>query len=344
VDRRRFYDAVMERVRRLPGVEAAGFVTFLPLTFEGLGGGVAIESRPVPNTTYPVSARFRLVTHDYLEAMRVPLRAGRLFGEADAADSTRVAVINEALARAVWRDDFTRALGQRVMMFGSPTDTPDRWLTVVGIVGSVRQSRLDAPPPLEVYALQAQGSPFVFAEPRDLAVRVSPGIDPLPLGPALRSIIRDVDPEQPVTDVRLLTDIVRQGSADRRTYLWIIGGLALLTLALGAFGLASVMSYVTSARRQELTVRLAVGALPRQIMALVLRECAVLIGIGLVLGGLGALLSARAMRAWLYEVAPTDPVTLIVVPLAFALVCVAGCAYPVWRAAKLDPGAALRVE
>jgi predicted permease len=343
-ERGRFYDAVVERVNRLPGVEAAGFVTFLPLTFEGLGGGVAIESRPVPGTVFPVSARFRMVTHRYLEALRVPLRAGRLFADADAADSTKVAVVNEALARAVWKDDFTRAIGQRVMMFGSPTASSDRWLTVVGIVGSVRQSRLDAPPPLEVYALQAQGSPFVFAEPRDLAVRVLPALDPLALAPQLRGIVQDVDPEQPVTDVRLLVDIVRQGSADRRAYLWIIGGFAILTLALGAFGLASVMSYLVSARRQELTVRLALGALPRQIMTLVMGECAGLVGIGLALGVFGAVLSARAMRAWLYETAPVDPVTLIVVPVVFALVCFAACAHPVWRATKLDPGATLRVE
>jgi putative ABC transport system permease protein len=343
-DRRRFYDAVVERVKRLPGVEATGFTTFLPLTFEGLGGGVAIESRPVADTPFPVSARFRLVTHDYLQALRVPLVAGRLLADADAAESTKVAVVNEALARAVWKDDFTRALGQRVMMFGSPTGTPDRWLTVVGIVGSVRQSRLDAPAPLEVYALQAQGSPFVFAEPRDLAVRVSPSFDPVALAPTLRAIIHEIDSQQPVTDVRLLADIVRQGSAGRRAYLWIIGGFAMLTLALGAFGLASVMSYLISARRQELTVRLAVGALPRQIMALVMTECAVLVGTGLALGVGGALLAARAMRAWLYETAPTDPVTLVVVPVAFALVCFAGCFQPVWRATKLEPGAALRVE
>jgi hypothetical protein len=90
----------------------------------------------------------------------------------------------------------------------------------------VRQSRLDAPPPLEVYALQAQSSPFVFAEPRDLAVRVSPSFDPLLVASALRDIIRNIDPDQPVTDVRLLADIVRLGSADRRASLWIIGGFA----------------------------------------------------------------------------------------------------------------------
>ena len=159
-------------------------------------------------------------------------------------------MVNEALARAIWKDDFTRALGQRVMMFGSPTATPERWITVVGIVGSVRQSRLDAAPPLEVYALQAQGSPFVFAEPRDLASECrSRSIRSA--AATLRGIIHEIDPQQPVTDVRPLTDIVRQGSADRRAYLWIIGGFAVLTLALGAFGLTSVMSYVISARRRS---------------------------------------------------------------------------------------------
>jgi putative ABC transport system permease protein len=342
--RRGFYDAVVDRVKRLPGVESAGFVTFLPLTFDGLGGGVAIESQPVPDSLFPVSARYRMVTHEYLQAVRVPLRAGRTFADTDTAASTKVAVVNEALARALWKDDFTRALGQRVMMFGSPTATPERWLTVVGIVGSVRQARLDTAPPLEVYALQSQGSPFVFAEPRDLAVRVSPSIEPLALAPTLRQIVREIDPEQPVTDVRLLSDVVHQGSADRRTYLWIIGSFAVLTLTLGAFGLASVMSYVISARRQELTLRLALGALPRQVMALVMRECVLLVGGGIGIGLFGAVLGARVMRAWLYETAPTDPLTFTIAALTFAFVCLAGCALPVWRATQLDPGTALRVE
>jgi predicted permease len=342
--RRAFFDSVVDRVKRLPGVESAGFVTFLPLTFEGLGGSVAIESRPVPGTTYPISARYRMVTHEYLQALRVPLHAGRRFADTDTAASAKVAVVNEALARALWKDDFTQALGQRVMMFGSPTDTPERWLTVVGIVGSVRQSRLDVAPPLEVYALQAQGSPFTFAEPRDLAVRVNPAIDPLTLGPTLREIVRDIDPEQPVTDVRLLSDVVRQGSAARRTYLWIVGSFAVLTLALGAFGLASVMAYVISARRQELTLRLALGALPRQVMTLIMRECALLVGTGIGIGLVAAVMASRAMRAWLYETAPTDPLTLTIVPITLALVCFAGCVHPVWRATKLDPATGLRVE
>jgi hypothetical protein len=217
-------------------------------------------------------------------------------------------------------------------------------MTVIGIVGSVRQSRLDAAPPLEVYALQSQGSPFVFAEPRDLAVRLSANTDPLSLAPTLRGIIRDVDPEQPVTDVRLLSDIVHHGTADRRAYLWIIGTFAVLTLGLGAFGLASVMSYVVSARHQELSLRMALGAHPRQIAALVGKECAIVVSIGLAIGMAGALVAARAMRAWLFETAPADPLTMTLVPVVFAVCSVISCAVPLRRATRLDPGVALRGE
>jgi putative ABC transport system permease protein len=348
--RQRFYDAVIERVRELPGVESAGFITFLPLTFDGLGGGVAVESRPVAGKDYPVSARYRMVTHDYLRALRVPLRHGRTFDASDSATSTPVAVVSDAFARALWPDDPTRALGQRVKCFGWP-NSPDDWLTVVGIIGSVRQTRLDAEPPLEVYALQSQRSPFAFAEPRDLAVRIAASSsgtsavsDPLALAPLIRGIIRDIDPEQPVTDIRLLAEIVRQGIADRRVYLWLLGAFAALTVGLGAFGLASVMSYVIAARRQELSLRLALGARPRQVIAMVAGECARLVAAGVTIGLGTALVATRAMRAWLYETAPTDPLTLAIVPIVFAVCCFASCAVPLWRATKADPVAALRAD
>jgi putative ABC transport system permease protein len=174
----------------------------------------------------------------------------------------------------------------------------------------------------------------------------SPGrsSDLLSVAPALRAIIRDVDPEQPVTDVRLLSDIVRLGTADRRVYLWVIGAFAVLTLALGAFGLASVMSYVISARRQELSLRLALGALPRQLVALVARECAMLVCAGVAVGLAGATLAGRAMRAWLFETGPADPLTMTIIPIVFAACCFVSCALPLWRATKVDPGAALRSE
>jgi putative ABC transport system permease protein len=349
-DRQRFYDAVIERVRALPGVESAGFITFLPLTFDGLGGGVAVESRPIPGKDYPVSARYRMVTHDYLRALRVPLRHGRMFNASDTSTSTPVAVVSDAFARALWPDDPTRALGQRVKCFGWPK-SPDDWLTIVGITGAVRQTRLDAEPPLEVYTLQSQRSPFAFAEPRDLAIRVaapssgtSAASDPLALAPRIRAIIRDIDPEQPVTDVRLLTDIVQQGSADRRVYLWLLGAFAALTLGLGAFGLASVMSYVIAARRRELSLRLALGARPRQVIAMVAGECARLVAAGMAVGLGAALVATRTMRSWLYETAPADPLTLAIVPIVFAACCFASCAVPLWRATKADPVAALRAD
>jgi ABC-type antimicrobial peptide transport system permease subunit len=140
----------------------------------------------------------------------------------------------------------------------------------------------------------------------------------------------------------LLSDIVHHGTADRRAYLWIIGTFAVLTLALGVFGLASVMSYVISARHQELSLRMALGAHPRQIVALVGKECATMVAVGLAIGMAGALVAARAMRAWLFETAPADPLTMALVPVAFAICCFVSCAVPLRRATKLDPAAALR--
>jgi putative ABC transport system permease protein len=341
--RRRFYDAVHERVSRLPGVEAAGFVTFLPLTFEGLRGGVAVESRPDLRADPTFGATFRTVTHDYLDAVGVPLLAGRRFSASDTGEQARVVLVNEILARKAWGDDLSKAIGQHVGIFGW-RDGPGRWLTVAGVVGAVRQGRLDVAPSLEMYGLQAQGTPFPFAEPRDLAVRVAAGRDPLALASSIVEIVRAVDPEQPVTDVRPLSDIVREGSADRRLYLWLIGAFAVAALGLAAFGLSSVMSYLVAARRHELGLRLALGATSRQVMALVGRECLTLVIIGLLLGGAGALVASRAMRAWLYEIDPADPLTLASVPIVFACCCLVGCAIPVWRSTRIDPITALRGE
>jgi predicted permease len=340
--RRRFYDAVHDRVRRLPGVEAAGFVTFLPLTFEGLRGGTLVEDRPDLRSDPTFSATWRSVTHDYLDAVRIPLLAGRTFSGSDTPETPRVVLVNELLARRAWGDDLNRAIGRRIGIFGWRDGA--NWLTVAGVVGAVRQARLDAAPALEVYGLQAQGAPFAFAEPRDLAVRVAPGVDARAMAVSVTAAIRGVDPEQPVTDIRLLTDIVREGSADRRLYLWLVGGFAVAALALAAFGLSSVMSWLVAARRHELGLRLALGATSSQVMRMVIRECLVLVGIGFALGGIGAAIVSRTMRAWLYEVQPADPVTLAVVPAVFASCCMLGCAIPVWRATRVDPATALRAD
>jgi putative ABC transport system permease protein len=338
--RRRFYDAVHERVSRLPGVEAAGFVTFLPLTFEGLRGGLSVEDRPDLTRDPTFGATFRAVTHDYLEAVGIPLLAGRGFAASDTPDTTRVVLVNEILARRTWGDDLSRAIGRRIGIF--VWRGPKNWLTVAGVVGAVRQGRLDVAPALEVYGFQAQGMPFAFAEPRDLAIRVAPGVNALNAASSVIGVMREVNPDQPVTDVRLLSDIVREGSADRRLYLWLIGAFAAAALGLAAFGLSSVMSYLVAARRHELGLRLALGATSRQVMALVGRECLTLVLIGLLLGGAGALVVSRAMRAWLYEIDPADPLTLASVPIVFACSCLVGCAIPVWRSTRIDPITALK--
>lgn len=339
--RRRFYDAVHERVSRLPGVEAAGFVTFLPLTFEGLRGGLSVDDRPDLQGGPPVSAAFRAVTHEYLDAVRIPLLAGRTFTSADTPQTTRVVLVNDILARRLWGDDLNRAIGKRFGIFGW---RGDKQLTVVGVVGAVRQGRLDTAAAFDVYGLQAQGAPFTFAEPRDLAVRVASGVHAEALAASVTAAIHAIDPEQPVTNIRLLSDIVREGSADRRWFLWLVGGLAIAALALAAFGLSSVMSWLVAARRHELGLRLALGATSRQLMGLVVRECLALVGIGVVTGALGAALVSRAMRAWLYDVQPADPLTFAAVPVVFICCCVAACAVPVWRAARVDPVTVLRGE
>ena len=231
--RRRFYDAVVERVRRCRVSRSAGFVTFLPLTFEGLGGGVAIESRPVPKRDSPVSARFRMVTHDYLRASGVRSSPAARSHASDTAESPRVAVVSESFARRSWDDDHhARAgpAGQDVRFARHPRPK----LAHRGRHHRLRrQSRLDAVPPLDVYSTRRRAPVRVRRASRPRGPRLIGRRRSAVAGPRSRDHPRR-RPRQPVTDVRLLADIVRHGTADRRVYLWVLGAFAALTLALAA--------------------------------------------------------------------------------------------------------------
>jgi putative ABC transport system permease protein len=339
--RKAYYGAVLERVGRLPGVESAGFATFLPLTFTGLRGGVPVEGR-TPSAAQPgLGATYRVVSADYFRTLGIPVLSGRAFSAADGPGTAPVAIVSRAFARRAWGDDLEAAIGRRIKPL-SGADSSDPWRTVVGVVGDVRQSAVDALPVLDVYTAYTQGAPFAFAEPRDLAVRVQG--DPLALAGAVRAAIRAVDPDQPIAQVRSMEEVVRGSAAGRRIYMYLLASFAVLALGLAALGVYSVMAYVVSARTAEMAVRMALGAHPRQVRRLVLADGAKLAALGLVLGGCASLAVVRVLDRILFEVAPFDALTFFSAFSILALAALAASLVPAWRATRIDPMLALRTE
>jgi putative ABC transport system permease protein len=329
-----FYDQVLDRVKHLPGVISAGYTTSVPLEWKGGANGLTIEGRqPEPGIAW--NAIHRQVSSDYLQTMGFGLRQGRYFTEQDNENGMPVAIINETMARQYWPNQ--DPLGKR-FSFGNP----DRWLTIVGVVGDVRQMGADAAVKAEMYLPHRQIKTHAFFAPRDLAVRTA--VEPLSLLPAVRQAIHEVDADQPISVVRTMDQVVGEETAPRRLGTTLLTTFAVLALLLAALGIFGVLSYFVAQQTPEIGVRMALGARPRDILALVLSK-----GLRLALAGVGAgLLAAlaltRLMRSQLFEVSTLDPVTFIAVALSLPAVALLACSLPARRAARVDPMVALRCE
>ena len=331
-----FFQRVLERVRALPGVEAAGLTSALPLTWDGGTNGFILEGvAPRPDVTW--DANNRVVSPGYFEAMRIPLRRGRLLQESDGPDAPPVAVINETMARKFWPNQ--DALGKR-FKFGDPGDkTP--WLSIVGIVGDVRQMRLNEPPRQEMYFSYWQAKDN-WMVPRDLAIRTSG--DPLGLAGAVRQAVWSVDKDQPVSNVMTLNDLLDQEVAQRRVQAALLGGFAALALILACIGIYGVLSYLVTQRTREIGVRVALGASASDVFRTVAGQGMTLAGIGIAAGLAGALALARLLGSLLFGVSAGDPLTYAGAVAVFGMVALLACYFPARRAARVDPMVTLRYE
>ncbi|MGA2736565.1 MAG: ABC transporter permease [Bryobacteraceae bacterium] len=331
-----FFQRVLERVRALPGVQAAGFTSALPLTWEGGSSGFTPEgvaARP----DLPWSANNRVVTPGYFEAMRISLRRGRLFQDGDGADAPPVAIVNETMARKFWPNQ--DALGKRFKFGDAGDKTP--WLRIAGIVGDVRQMRLNDPPRQEMYFpyWQAKDNWMVL---RDLAIHTSG--DPLTMAGAVRQAVSSVDPDQPVSNVMTLDGLLDQEVAQRRVQAALLGGLAALALILACIGIYGVLSYLVTQRTREIGVRVALGASAADVFRTVAAEGMILAGIGIAAGLAGALALSRLLGSLLFGVSAGDPLTYAAAIAVFGVVALAACYFPARRAARVDPMVTLRYE
>jgi predicted permease len=327
-ERRAFYSRVLSEARTLPGVKSAAYVSFVPLTFSGGNFPVTVPGVTAPSEE--IQAHVRFVTPDFFAALGIPLLRGRDISERDNSTSPRVVVISQSLARRLWpgQDPIGREINHG---------------TVVGAVGDVAVNGLEADSMPQVYLSAEQLPPdLVFYAPKDLVVRASG--NPAALTPALRRIIREVKPEQAISDVRLLEEIVWSQTAPRRAQLRVLGAFAAIALLLAAVGIHGVLSYAVSTRTQEVGVRMALGAGRGNILLMFLRQ-----GLKLGVGGIVIAMPlaygvARGMTSLLFGVNPADPSIYGAAALLALIMTMTGSLRPTLRAARVDPAITIRTE
>jgi putative ABC transport system permease protein len=332
-----FFDRLEERVTALPGVEAAGAITFLPMTFPGGTLGIAIEGAPPPQDGQWEGAVFRVVTPDYFAAMGIRMREGRAFRRSDDASAPGVAIVTRALAERHWPD--RSAVGQHLKL-GGPTSTAP-WLTVVGVAEDVRAFALRRPPETGMFVPVAQPHP-AWTAPRGVVVRAAG--DPAALAASVRAAVWSIDRDLPISHLRPMREVVGATLDETRFYAVLLGLLGVIALALAAVGIYGVMAYSVSQRTREFGLRLALGAQPGAIVGMVLRRGLALAAVGLGVGVAGAVGVTRFLGSQLYGLSPTDPGTLARGVLLLLGTALAACALPAWRAARVNPMDSLREE
>jgi putative ABC transport system permease protein len=332
-----FQRRVLENVRAIPGVESAGYASFAPLLFKGgqLVVFVAGQPTPEPGQLLRNIANNRGASPGYFETLGVPLVSGRFIDERDVRSASRVVVVNESLARWHWPDQ--DPIGQRISI-GAADSEP---MTVVGVVGDLRQMGLDVPANRELFVpIEQATAPFMG--PRQLVVRAAG--DPLVLAAAVRRAIWSVDPDQPVANIRSMMEVVDAEFANRSTQLTLIGAFAVLALLLAAVGLYGVLSYTVSQTTAEIGLRMALGAEARGVVGAIVRSALGIAMIGIAIGLIAAYALTRTITAFLYGVSATDPATALSVAVVLLVVAFAAAFVPARRAAGIDPTIALRAE
>jgi len=328
-----FYQQLMQRVERLPGVEAAGAINSLPMIGDRSNGGLNIEGRPRVNLNERSHAAHRVVSPDYFGLMGVTLQQGRYFTAGDVAGTLAVAIINQTAARVFWPNE--DPLGKRITPDGFP---PGTWLTIVGVVSDVRHAALDAEPQPEVYW------PYTQTPDRSINLLIRATAYPLSLAGAVRSEIWAIDKTLPVSDVKTMDELLSASVAQPRFYAMLLAAFAVVALLLATVGLYGVMSYAVNQRTHEIGIRMALGASPRDALWLIVNQGMVLTLAGVAAGVAAAWALTRVLKNLLFGVSATDPAIFVGIALLLAGVASLACYLPARRATKVDPLVALRHE
>jgi len=335
-----FYDGVLHRVRALPSVTGAGYVNYPPLTFKGGRAYFSIEGQPPPppaDSSRNVAVD-RVISGGYLAALGVPLVRGRHLDERDRDGTPLTVVVNERFVARHWPD--RDPIGRRIH-FGAGAAAP--WLTVVGVVGDVRQLALDAPAEPEVYLPAAQvGVAAPFFWPQHLVVRSSG--NPSALAAAIRRAVAEVDPDEPVANIRSMNDVFDSELLNRTTQMTLVAVFAGLALAMASIGLYGVLAYAVAQRVPEIGIRMALGADRVGVARLIVRQGGLVALAGIALGLAAALAGGRLVESLLFGVSARDPLVFAAAAATLLGVALLACWLPARRAAAVDPLVALRAE
>ena len=322
------YTAILDGIRGIPGVEAAGSIRDLPLQAKGETVRPDIAGRPTPPGGSPL-VQWHHVSTDYFKAMGIPLRRGRAFELTDRRGSQFVVMINEEFARRTWPGE--DAVG-KALRFGQ-TEIP-----VIGVVANVRQGGLSEPvePAVYVHALQQ------FRSRMTIVIRTAG--DPLRFADVVRREIWSKNPDQTITTVTTLDDVLGESVARPRLLAWLLGAFGTIGLTLGALGIFGVLAFAVSQRRREIGVRMALGASPRSVLRLIVMQGMLLASLGVVLGVAGAAVLTRSMESVLFGIEPADPLTFAEVVAVLLGTAALASWLPARRALAIDPVTALRSE
>jgi putative ABC transport system permease protein len=332
-----FFRQAVERVGNLPGVDAAGVTTNIPL-FGGNSTGFNVEGDPPYAPGQRPLVEYRSVSPGYFRAMGIPLLRGRTFNEQDGGDAPGVVIINETLARRHFPGE--DPLGKR-LGFSGPTD----WREIVGVVRDTRNYGLDEEVKPEAYMPYTQSAPGYLAGSISGMILVArTASDPQGMSAAIKREVQGLDGNLPVYNIKTMEQHLAESTAQRRFNMLLLSAFAGVAVLLAVFGLYGVMSYMVSQRTREIGLRMALGAQARDILGMAVRQGVVLILIGIGVGLAGALALTRVMSGLLYGVDATDPATFAAIVLLLAFASLIACYIPARRATRVDPLIALKYE
>ncbi len=329
-----FFRQALERIRRIPGVDSAGFLDTIPLGGGNGSGTVTVDTQSVPPDKTAFEADQRAVTPGLFKTLGIPLLRGRDFNEGDTATSSPVAVIDETMAELYWPGQ--DPIGKRIRSGGDGSKSP--WRTIVGEVGHVRYRTLEARSRTELYMPEEQ-----VAFPT-MNILVHTTGDPLALASSVAREIQAIDPDQPVYRVRTMTQVMAESVARRRLGATLLGIFAALALLLSVLGIYGVIAFDVAQRTNEIGIRIALGAQRGSVIQLMLSDGLRPVLMGILVGLVGGAICGRLIRTMLFDARALDPLVLVGVALAMAAVACAACILPAWRAARLSPMTALRYE
>lgn len=326
-----FFQEALQRLQSLPGIKSAGATTGLPLTLSLSGSDFRIEGHPEPEAGKEMIIHTRSVSPDYFGTLGISLIKGRDFSERDKSDAPKVAIINNDLARIYFHNE--DPIGKRITF-----DDGESWISIVAVIGDVRQLGLDSSAKPEVYFPYLQ----VAAPSMSLVVRTTS--NPSSLAGAVKSQIQMIDKDLPIDDAKTMQQLLAESVSGRRFNMLLLTVFAMVSLVLAIVGIYGVMSYSVTQRTHEIGIRVAIGAQSRDVFRMVIGQGMMLAMIGITFGLVGAFALTRLMTTMLFGVEPTDPATFVSIAVLLTSVALVACYIPARRATKVNPLLALRYE